>query len=571
MNRTVKLISIIAAVVMLLTIMAGCGTAKQESTTTAAPASTTAGQTSDAAKADSWTLDTSPLEINWYVSASDFNSTFDPAVTFAAKVLQEKTGIKINFSFPVGGDEDEKINTMIASNSLPDVVSVGQTSPQFGLLQQGGLLQPLNKLIDQYAPGFKDIIPKSMAGWYTYNDGNMYGFPCMYTAYDKLTQSDSLATNSGINARQEIMDKLGITADDFKTEEGMLAALKKVKDGNIEYNGKKVIPLWIGYDVCDDVFWYASDFYNINDEQKDGTFGNRYKDPGYLKILKFINKLYNEGLMSKENFTGTYDTQAEKATSGQVFCFMGCIGDYLGPCLDLYRNDKNVKWTGVGPLNGMGTPETYLHSSSMSGWLASCISQNAKNPDRIIRLFNYLYSEEGQDLTTVGVEGQTFTVKDGKAVLNPDIKAEFEENSDKALLKYGFSGTPENPGILWFMYDRLRGARMKPLPSTPIDQMWADNFAFFNKYAFSNMPFEGLNPQGGSDEAAILAQVNKLRPEMMAKALISPTPEGVEKEWNSFLAQTDALGYDKVIKVMNDKFQANKKKLGLDFAYPGNK
>jgi putative aldouronate transport system substrate-binding protein len=224
MNRTVKFISIIVSIIMILTVMAGCGAAKQEpatiaTATTAAPASTTAG--TEAAKVDSWTLDTSPLTVDWYVSTSDFNSTFDPAVTFAAKVLQEKTGIKINFTFPTGGDEGEKINTMIAANSLPDVVSVGQNSPEFGLLQQGGMVQPLNKLVDQYAPAFKDIVPKSLVNWYTYTDGNWYGFPCFFTPPEQVTPQDQLNTNTGFIARKEIMDKLGITQDDFKTEDNI--------------------------------------------------------------------------------------------------------------------------------------------------------------------------------------------------------------------------------------------------------------------------------------------------------------------------------------------------------------
>jgi putative aldouronate transport system substrate-binding protein len=575
MKRAVRLTNILISLIVVLTMLAGCGAASQTTTTTGAattvPATGTATvAATTAAEVPSWSVDTTPRTVDWYVATSDFNLSFDPNVAYAAKVLKEKTGITINFSFPVGGDQDEKLNTMIASDSLTDIVAVGENSLQFPMLEQGQKLQSLITLMDKSAPAFKGLLPKSMVDWCTYSDGNLYGIPSHFYATEKLGSDFSIKTNTGMMARKEIMDKLQITADDFKTQDGMIKALEKVRDSGILYNGKKLIPLYVGYDVVDDADWFIREFFTVPYENPDGTLANKFHSPKYLDMMQFLSRCYNDGLMSQENFTGTYDTQAEKLTSGQIFSIIGCVGDW-GVGMDLFRNDNTVNWVGVGPLGPSDGSIPYVKSRSMTGWLMTCISAKAEKPERLLSLMNFLYSDEGHFLTTVGVEGKTFSLVDGKAVLNADIQAEFNTDNAKARLKWGFSGRTDSEGVMWMLYDPIWGTKLAPVPTAPADIMWNNIIDYCSKNVVPAAAFEAGNPAPGSEEADIQAKVDNIRNAEMAKIILSKTPAEVEAAWKAYVAKVDALGYDKVIKAMNDKFQAHKKALGLKFAWPTNK
>jgi putative aldouronate transport system substrate-binding protein len=577
MKRKGKLISITVVIAMMLAMLAGCGQATPLASASVAPVATTAPAASVAAEATtaapavpSWLVDTTPRTVEWYVASSDYNSSWDPNVAYAAKVLRDKTGITINFSFPVGGDQDEKLNTMIASDSLTDIIAVGESSQQFPMLEQGQKLQPLNKMMDQFAPAFKALLPQSMVGWCTFSDGNLYGIPSHFFATEKLDSSVKLTTNTGMMARKEIMDKLGITADDFMTQDGAVKALEKVRDGNITYNGKKVIPFYVGYDVVDDTDWFLREMFAVPYENPDGTLANKFHSPQYLEMLQFLSRCYNDGLMSQENFTGTYDTQAEKLTSGQIFSIAGCRGDWYAG-MDLYRNDKTVNWIGVGPIHPLDGSPVYVKSSSMTGWLMTCIPNTTKNPERMLALMNFLYSDEGHFLTTVGVEGQTFTIQNGKAILNPDIQAEFTADHAKAFAKWGFSGATSNEGVMWMMYDPIWGKKYAPAPADPADVMYNNIRMYCSQNVVPAAAFEACDPDPGTPEADIKAQVDNIRNEELAKIILSKTPAEVEANWNAYVEKVDALGYDKVVAAMNLKFQAHKKALGLQFAWPTNK
>lgn len=46
------------------------------------------------------------------------------------------------------------------------------------------------------------------------------------------------------------------------------------------------------------------------------------------------------------------------------------------------------------------------------GWMQSYITKNCKDPAKSIQLFTYLLSEEGQILTTYGIDGETYKINE---------------------------------------------------------------------------------------------------------------------------------------------------------------
>src|SRR4029453_15649066 len=68
-----------------------------------------------------WEVDKTPITFDWYINFSWFPNKW--GVDSTSKYITEKTGVNVNFIVPAG-NEAEKMNTMIASGSLPDFITL---------------------------------------------------------------------------------------------------------------------------------------------------------------------------------------------------------------------------------------------------------------------------------------------------------------------------------------------------------------------------------------------------------------------------------------------------------------
>ena len=106
-------------------------------------------------------------------------------------------------------------------------------------------------------------------------------------------------------ARKDIMTQLDIKEEDFNTQDSMVAALRKVKDAGMEYQGVNVTPVYFGPmgGVGCTFNWVLPGMFAVPREDEEGNLIYMRKHPKYLEVLKFGNRLYREGLVSQENFT----------------------------------------------------------------------------------------------------------------------------------------------------------------------------------------------------------------------------------------------------------------------------
>ena len=70
-------------------------------------------------------------------------------------IRNEEDGVNVNFIVPAG-NEVEKMNTMIASGTLPDFITLGWYEDAVKMIE-GDLVLPLNELADQYDPYFYKV------------------------------------------------------------------------------------------------------------------------------------------------------------------------------------------------------------------------------------------------------------------------------------------------------------------------------------------------------------------------------------------------------------------------------
>ena len=569
-------LSILIIIAMMMAVVAGCAPAETDpddpttTTTTAADTDTpddetdvTDETTEPGMEGPSWTWDTSPVTIDWYVHEGWYDKNWDADNVVTDAYITELTGVTVNVT---SGGEDERLNAMIASDNLPDVVTLGWYFEQWPLMQTSGLLQPLMPLIDEHAPTFKDILPDSLVGWFTYDDGNLYGIPSFFWAEEHITEDNYLETNDGIHVREDIMNQLDIRREDFNTVEGALDAFRAVRDAELVYDGHRVIPVNLGIEggVGGGAIRILSNFFGIPPEDSEGNLIERQYDERFLEVLRFMNTIYREDLMSLDNFTMDRSHVEEQWASGAAFVLIDQISDYKAQSQTLFNNDPDARVIGAGPIRLESEDQpVHLNTRAMSGWTVSAIAHDAQDVDRIIRFFEYSYSDEGQVSHAYGVEGVTYEWEDGYIENTDEYNQALDEDSSAAAARYGHNN------FWWFFNPPYHQLITRP-PERPDSRITYDYDRYFAEYAFYDMAFSDLAPRGGTDEAALASEIDVYWSEQLPRMIMANSEAEMEAIWRDAVDTVYAMGYESVYEVRNERFQMLKDRLDQDFAWPGN-
>lgn len=540
-----KAISLLLVAGLAVSTLAGCSkeTKKEEST---------GGKvTTDSTKGTDSTTDEDKVEtIKWYVNAEWYSKTWDEVNTAVDKMITENTGLRIEFT----SGKSEKLSALIAAGDLPDVITTGYNEPQASLLQQEGMVLPLNELIEKYTPDFK--VPDSMQKWHGLN-GNFYGIVNFFYAPERLKENEYLPTHTTMLARKDIMDQLGIKPEDFNTKEGTLAALKKVKENEVMFNGFKMQPAFFEH-------YQLMQMFGARREDENGNYVDRAEEPESLEAYKFLNQLYREGLLTEEFLTLNDEQKRQKVGQGIAFSFSRSTM-HNGQIPVLAGIDENAYFVGVGPMKGDAAKEQYFDPSPMAGWLTTMINSETKHEEKIIKLFKYLYEDDEMHLNMLyGPKGTTWDYdENGKVKLFPEVKKEMDDNAEAAKLKYG-------QDTMMMFYDWIPVLRTLPLPTTVPEIAADDADQYFRSFTYPDLAFSKLNPPAGTDLAATRVRIKEYTKQMAPKLIMASSEQEVEKLWDEMLAKKRELGYDELFKFQSEQFKLAKEKLAVDFAWPSN-
>ena len=514
----------------------------------------------------SWTWDTEPVTLGLYMHEGWYTKRWNPEVNIRDKALLDATGVNLDISMPTG-DAQERLNTMIAGRTLPDIVILGWWFDQVRQMQEAGMLYPLNELIDEYAPDFWDIIPQSMVDWYTAPDGNWYQFPNFFWAGEDLEKyaeyGVGFQSNAGMFARKDIMDALGIKPDDFKTQDGMINALRKVR--GYQYDGHPVHPVYFGPGAVGEFLgWIGTGFFAVPREDADGNLLDMRVQPKYLELVQFMNRIYREGLMSDENFVDTRQQITERMARGEIFLAVMNTADYTSGMRDVVTADPDAQYVWVGPVRARDNAHPWVNSSGLAGWQVNVIPRTSTRPDRAIRLLHYLYSEEGQLLTNFGVEGVTYDMVNGEIRTTDYYIEQGRADPQGTSQKYG------DGGGMWWAHNPVFVRALQPPAAQIGEQLRNAIWDASGPYVLNDLAWNNIGPDGGTDEAAIAAEAATYWTAQLPQMVMASSPAEVEAIWRDSVAHIRRLGIERVWEVENQKFQRNKERLGLRYAWPPN-
>jgi len=330
------------------------------------------------------------------------------------KEYEKKSGIKMVYEETPTQGCAEKRNLLFASNELPDVFLRADLSntdiSKYGMQEQ--MLIPLEGLIEKYAPNLKklfDQYPEAKKS-VTATDGHIYSLP--------VIRLQAAGRGDKVWINQEWLAKLNLKAP--TTVDELFTVLRAFRDQDPNGNGKKdEIPL--GLRDPGMVFTTFAGSFGLDHQlgTNANIDGSKVKlwvgDDRYKELLMFLNKLYTEKLL----YADFYAQDLPKWRSNLSQALYGMFFIYAS---DPFTKVEN-QFTGMVPIKGPHGDQLLSTGSPLAAPIGTFAITNVnKNPEAAIRWVDYFYSEEGSQFFNYGVEGQSYTMQNGKPVLVDSIK-----------------------------------------------------------------------------------------------------------------------------------------------------
>ncbi|MGN6714627.1 extracellular solute-binding protein [Anaerocolumna jejuensis] len=560
MNKRFTKLMALAMIFIMVLSMAACGNKSKPSDAVATPEATKAPGTEDTAtptKSGSdgetvpgWQKNADDkVTLTWYINFSWFTTPWGE--NLISKTITKETGVNIEFVVPAG-NEAEKLNSLIASDTLPDLVTLGWYEPQVKDIIADGMVYALDELATKYDPYWFDVADPGRVGWFTQQDGHIYGYPNSSFSPADYKKYDNISSNQTFLVRKDIYEAIG--SPDMTTPEGFKAAVKAAAAKYPEINGQPIIPIGAhefaanGNNSFDN---YLCNFLAVPYE-KDGKVYDRFTDPELIKWLKTFRELGQEGYLLDDIFIDKRAQMEEKIAQGRYFCMLYQRTDLATQEKILYENDPNSIYIAVdGPKNSKGDAYT-LPGTGINGWTLTMISKNCKHPDRAIQLCSYLMSEHGQLMTWLGVEGVTWDYVDGVPTMKKEVRDLLNSDRNKYDKEYG------SDSAYWMFQDNAMALKWAVPTAEPLGQMERWTYP----YVMSTSQYD-LTLTAGSEEAEIQQKVDNEWGVVLPKLLLASSDKEFDSIWSKFVQMRTDAGMQKVLDKRTEMMKEAKEKLGI--------
>lgn len=543
MNRQARRMIAVGMCLLMSGSMLGCAGTNENKVTEQTQSSETIGWKKYAAEQN-------PVTLNWYINYSWF--PMDWGKNMVSKQITKDTGVNINFVTPAGNQE-ETINALVASDSLPDIVTLGWWEPQINDMIKNKMVYALNELADQYDPYFYEVTDPTVVNWYSDENGDIYGYPNSAYTPEAVETHSNIGSNQTFLVRKDIYEAIG--SPDMTTQEGFEAAVKKAVEMFPEVDGKPLIP--IGSHIFEENGCNSFDNFLMNflavPYEKDGKLYDRHTDPEYLSWLKFFRKLGEEGYLSSDIFVDQRTQMNEKVAEGRYFCMLYQRTDIADQESTLYEKNPDSIYIAVdGPKNSKGD-DYVLPTNAINGWTLTLISKNCKHPDRAIAFLDYMMSEEGQKMISLGVEGEMYDWVDGKAVLKDEVKKLLTTDRKKYDEVYGADDA------YWMLQNNVMQLDWMPEKQYPLNQLeeWTYPYTrYLGEYE--------VTKQDDSEMSRINSRIDKLWGKTLPRLLLAKSDEEFDQLFETFVEERETLEYSQLVKEHQKTMEENKKRLGME-------
>lgn len=514
-----KKLSLLIAVFMLLTMVAGCqgggNTTPQGGDKTAAPTKGPEDTPTETGK-----LFDEPVTLTMTIVE---NATYPYDKN---SFLQQKILEKYNVNLEVTAVQDgyyDKINLDIASGDLDDLI---YNTDYNELIKSGndGAYVDYNENMDKM-PNFKKWVDdrKDLVSYFLSAEGKLFISP--NEGYGDV------GNRTFWLYRMDIFEKNNLKVPTTDAELYDVAkALKELYPDSYPIANRGA--LW------DRVAVQWNTGYPVYFNDATGKWACGPMEDNFKEMLMFFNKLYEEELIPPNILT--LDTKGWQDIVSTDKAFM--TTDYIAR-IDFFNNpmreqnpDFNLAF--MPPFKG-GENGLAEHSTQETLVFAGLsVSADSKKKDEAIKYVDNMYTDEASELYSWGVEGESFEVKDGKKKY---IDVEDGAGYQYVISKYGFF---------------QRGFFERVDPDAMSNPYSADTLAALNeapKYDHVlRAPFVPFKEEAMEQKNILEPNIKTHMDEAIANFLIGQRPFS---EWDNYKKELENLGVNELVDLYNNSYE----------------
>lgn len=519
MKKEVRITSLMLSALLVSTSFAGCS-GKSDSGKNAAATSKP---------------DQNPTEIS--VFFDNPRAGLDRSNTPVLKEIEKRTNTKIKITEAPSGQGTEKLNLLIASGDIPDVMRIDSNLKLINMYGTQGAIQSIDEIADKYMPNFKKAVNKDALDKMKASDNKVYAVPSIRdTGYN------------GFFVRKDWMTKLNLSEP--KTTDEYYNLLKAFTEKDPDGNGKNDT---IGTSMIENLQWFelvSGPFgLPLNEWMKadDGSLVFSAVNPKMKDALAFAIKLYKDGVMDKEFGTMKRTQFDEKASNSRIGLIDSTSSAAAKLETTLQKTVPDAKFVALqnipvapGIKKGIACSSNIIEGTNGKSFTSfSAISKKTKNLEKVAKFLDGFFTDDMSTLQTFGLEGTNYSLENNVPKYKPDYAGQSKSESrtkDGVWDCYLFGGVIDQKTNAW--------AQVFP----------ADTIKYMSASVENTLPkiVNFSTPTG--DSAA--SEIDKTQKEYFTKIIMGGV--SLDDGWNQWLKEFDRLGGTKWTKEINDVYKTRK-------------
>lgn len=511
----------------------------------------------------------------------------DYTSNYVTQWIKEKTNINLEFTYAVSGNDGKtKLNLMLSSGErLPDIfIATGWSKAETMMYGSEGIVVPLNKYLEG-AENWNKLNEMSPAryGDLVMSDGNIYTFGdvnecfhCSHQARMWIYQPWVDSLNGGVlptttdelydfMVKVKNMDPNGNGAadeipmtgylDGWATDPFVFLSNSFVQNNNFISNTNPTI---------------AGGFVINGDTMKYNLISDEYRD-----ALRYMNKLYKEGLLDSQTYTQTSD-QCNATMDNETHLVAVMAGGPMPQNANFWSQTPGEwqNWTLLPPLKGpAGVQYAFTGLDSYYGNSIGLVSSDCEYPEIAVQLFDLLASEEGNRVQNSGVEGISWKWTDemssltgGKSKWAKIIPEKKKEDGTTDWAAYGFDfkdATWDADAAIRCDTAEMREGEGVEDPNMNVEAILYKSAQVYDPYSYDvntivpNMPYTADQSKKISEyTVSVGAYANSATIRFITGDM------NIETDWDAYLNEMEKMDVKGYVAVMQEAYDAYRASLG---------
>ncbi|MBR5356341.1 MAG: extracellular solute-binding protein [Lachnospiraceae bacterium] len=417
-----RVFAIIMASILATSLLAGCG-AKTE-TSSNEPTETKTEETASTEEKEDNIVEskyqttygskmfdnvTITVELFDRSNAPDGSTITDNRWTKYVNEQMNKVGITVEFVPVPRWDEVTKMQAMVASQTAPDLTLTYTYAYAEDYFNQGGVWD-LSEFVDgaDQAINLKQYVGEDVLNIGRNGDGALYG----------IVAKRATTAKSNFFIRKDWLDKLGLAIPTNPDE--LYTALDKFvhenPDGNDAANGAII---WNGWNLKQVFSKIAGDPKAVEVSGGGEDVIQDYYDPGMYDYYKYLNKLYNNGLIHPEYYSLAEDDFKSQIVTGNLgfaeYSVNGNVDVLRGSLLKtLKENVPSADFVSIPQFANVNDGVVYNAGYGAGGLIAFCpLTATEEKVEACMTYLDWMSTTDGGMVLYHGFEGEHYKMIDG--------------------------------------------------------------------------------------------------------------------------------------------------------------